>query len=493
MLAIRYLKYPNATNRCPLPRGLRWVSHPPLRLAVVSLALLLLAAPHLSPASADAKGWQVDRSYGDAGTADLGPNAEGLGLVKHGRGLLIRRSNYYDVFPSQKVNLNGSLDRSFGSGNDGSFDDAYPYFYARRYDTDMVTLPDGGIVQSSNLRPEGPPFYAAMGVAKFDSVGRPDRSFGKSGKYYTIPRSDRNRFSVNALAAEKDGSILAAGTRTWDKYRRLSANEFLAIPLTWATVTKLTPAGKLDRSFGKNGRFQYGLEKGRTLTDFTDVKVLANGKLLAAGYADGHAVLVRIKSNGRLDRTFGRNGTAVGYGGSTDDCYQTFECYDFENTVEITIAPGRIYVGNNSERKSDWSRTSITAFNSSGRRVESFGNKGTVRFRRVKNGHRTFFATDLKVKRNGKLVLLGAKLSKLALAKPWSAAAMRLLPSGERDLSFGPRGIFSFRVPNMEIATDSVPVAGGKQLIGGLSELYDYELGRLSVDARSVLLTRIKP
>jgi uncharacterized delta-60 repeat protein len=138
--------------------------------------------------------------------------------------------------------------------------------------------------------------YFCTFVVRYKADGRLDRTFGRKG------RAVVDLLSVSAVAMF-GGRVVVAGL-----WRRCDVGCELA-------VLRLSSAGKLDRSFGRNGR--------RLLPDSwalqPDLAIQKNGKIVVAAGArppratgldrwDFDFVLGRLLPNGALDRRFGHNG-----------------------------------------------------------------------------------------------------------------------------------------------------------------------------------------
>ena len=69
--------------------------------------------------------------------------------------------------------------------------------------------------------------------------------------------------------------------------------------------------GRPDRSFGRAGTAKLGHANDVRYGTFRAVSVLADGRLVAAGAADGRLLVARFTAAGRLDRTFGTRGVLI--------------------------------------------------------------------------------------------------------------------------------------------------------------------------------------
>lgn len=145
-------------------------------------------------------------------------------------------------------------------------------------------------------------------AARYLPDGRPDRSFGKEG-LATVPLTKlvdpgdpgepEGGYSccaeVSALRIEPDGGILIAGS-----YEISTVGS-----LELSILARLTPNGRLDRSFGeREGREATAGEVRLGALARTEVIALQGGNILLGGKR-GVGVVVRLHGNGTFDRGFG--------------------------------------------------------------------------------------------------------------------------------------------------------------------------------------------
>jgi uncharacterized delta-60 repeat protein len=159
-----------------------------------------------------------------------------------------------------------------GWSNPGGFDIAMA-----RYNPDgsLDSSFDGdGMVVASSFRPastyashvfvqrDGKILTGGSGLARFNPDGTVDRSFGAGGRAVT---------DVGLLKPllQPDGKILAAGSTS-------APGNFSDF-----AVVRLTTAGRIDSTYGRNGRVVTNF---RPQDDATDAALLPNGKLIVSGY-----------------------------------------------------------------------------------------------------------------------------------------------------------------------------------------------------------------
>lgn len=230
------------------------------------------------------------------------------------------------LVPNQVAAVPGDLDPSFGAGGQvtlatGSGAGAL----------DVAIAPDGKIVAAGGDRLlictecSYDLAYRRPAVARFNSDGTPDTTFGSDG-LVTLERAAGTRWHADGIVVQPDGKPVVAG---WMQ-RKVSDDDFV--------LARFRASGKLDKTFGGDGI---------VTTDFKGnddgaaaLALQADGKLVAAGYTypqkanNGDVALARYNTNGTLDATFGVNGRAVGHLKGDQGAMG----------VQV-LADGRIYVG----------------------------------------------------------------------------------------------------------------------------------------------------
>ncbi len=186
---------------------------------------------------------------------------------------------------------NGDLDTSYGNQGQAIIPANILYDivgYAFTSDGEVIMASDGF---------NGQTVYQ---MAKFDSLGSPDTTFATQGYLETgieaYPFGPRN----TKLSLTSDDKILLAGTTTNDS---TSSPQF--------TVFRFFQDGKIDSSFGLNGRAEIQLSTNDILYDISigaDEKILLIGRV-AGGF--GFAGLARLNSDGSMDTTFAPGGKFI--------------------------------------------------------------------------------------------------------------------------------------------------------------------------------------
>ncbi len=246
---------------------------------------------------------QPDPAFGSGGKvkANLGADDWVLVLARQADGKLLAGGRSGPVgshdFALARFLPNGSLDTTFGTAGKVTVD------FSGRDDSieALALLADGRILAAgpSGIGPNGGPFK--MAFARFTRQGKPDPTFGVSGKTLL---SFGQSSAATALALLPGGKFLVGGG---------IASTGGPANMNFA-VLRFTANGKLDPTFGTAGR---------TTTDFAqkfdgvdDLRVLANGVIVVAGQidesrpgaGDGAFGLARYSASGRLDASFGEGG-----------------------------------------------------------------------------------------------------------------------------------------------------------------------------------------
>lgn len=179
-----------------------------------------------------------------------------------------------------RLNANGKLDATFGTGGKASVD-----FGGDDFGLAMTRQADGRILIA------GRSSAAGAVVARLRANGTLDADFGGDGRV-TLPGGG----SASAVLVQPDGRIVVAGNS--------NGNEVM-------TVTRLQPNGSPDATFDGDGTatIDFG-----SLSDLASDAVLqADGKIVVAGYtqADEDVAVARLNPDGSPDATFGAAGKAT--------------------------------------------------------------------------------------------------------------------------------------------------------------------------------------
>jgi uncharacterized delta-60 repeat protein len=219
------------------------------------------------------------------GATEAGVGAESVLLQPDGRLVLIGGMGSSpppaNRFALARLNLDGSLDPSFGTGGRvttliGNWAVAYA----------GLLQPDGRIVAVGYLTSGG-----NIAAARYNTDGSLDPAFGSGG---TVQLSQLpGFFRMRDVALQADGKLVIAGT-----YLTSSVYDF--------ALVRLLPNGTLDPTFDGDGLVtsDFGVsELG------SSVIVLADGRIVLGGYrSPADFALVRYLPNGALDPSFGNGG-----------------------------------------------------------------------------------------------------------------------------------------------------------------------------------------
>jgi len=253
---------------------------------------------------------------GDGNAIAIQPNAR---IVVAGSGVVTRYLS------------DGSLDTSFGTDGFVSFNgDAHA----------LALQPDHRIVVAGDSED-------GVALARYDAHGDPDPTFGSDGTLVSTLAA-----GATAVGIQSDGKIVVTGedSTSWDfAVLRFGADgrpdrsfghdskvrtEFTGMAFPEALVidgddriivaggaanryfalARYRPGGRLDPSFGDEGTVKTTFGPEGIRAGAYAVLVRPNGKVVAAGFAGGNLVkfaLARYRRDGSLDLSFGRDGEVV--------------------------------------------------------------------------------------------------------------------------------------------------------------------------------------
>lgn len=438
-------------------RGTTWK-----RISLLAFSVLFIASQQ-----AVAQAGQLDSTFGTGGIFTTSFNGNNFAPIDNAvaiqsDGKIVLGGATPNGPSLMRLNTNGTLDSSFGSGG-------------------IVTNTFGGEVAdvfAVAIQPDGKILAAGQGfsgpIGRFNSDGSVDTTFG-SGGFATSRALSTATGAPNAFALQSDGKILITGSGLIGRY---------------------TSEGQLDTSFGSNGIAPLNAAAA------TAMVVLSNGQILVTTGSGAPSLIsvgagvpfnlptpqagaiARYSANGSLDRTFGISGqsacaasaagvavqgngkiivagtitsallTAAGNGGTVVINNQTgfgLVRYNSNGSIDTTFNPG-IGIGTGGGVISGFGNT--------------FPNAG---------------AFALTVQSNGAIVVAGVagvpgvpndlgtnfSSSSLALA--------RYTTTGQLDSSFGTNGIVTTSVPASPISLVSALVlqSDGKIVAAGNTGFYD--------------------
>jgi uncharacterized delta-60 repeat protein len=356
-------------------------------------------------------------------------------------------------FALARYNPDGSLDISFGGDGKVTTD-----FGGVRDIADAVAIQsDGKIVAAGRFFPR--PYSDDFALARYNSDGSLDTSFGVSGKVITnLGGAD----VIEDVAIQSDGKIVAAGFRLfpgWD-----------------FALARYNPDGSLDTSFGVNGV---------VITDFgsTDqavaIAIQPDGKIVATGFSGAFQpvsdfAVARYNSDGSLDTSFDADGKV------------TTDFGDFDQARAMALQSDGKIVAAGFTFAAGTQDFALARYNPDGSLDTSFHFDGTV-ITDLGGGEAALDAMQLP---DGKIVAAG-----VANVGGQDFSLVRYSPNGFLDTSFGVNGVVLTDIGGSDIAFAlAVQPADGRYVAAGASESdtdSDFALARYFGD-QSVIID-IKP
>ncbi|MEP7234830.1 MAG: hypothetical protein ABI778_05995, partial [Ignavibacteriota bacterium] len=312
----------------------------------------------------------------------------------------------------------GSLDSSFGTYGKATCD-----FGIKNCVFSLLMLgKDGKIILTGNFN--GKNNDGQILLARFNSDGTPDGTFGTSGKVET---HFTTRWQAFSFASQSDGKIVVAGVAAIDA-DAFSFNNVLI---------RFNEDGSMDNSFGNSGIAVLDRVFNKcSIAIQSDDRIVAFGNLYQKvdsipGYGlDGWPVfsLQRFTQNGIPDVSFGDNGKVktkyIGSNGGTPSLIIL---------PDNRILTGAISLGIDTNRYVD--SVILLQFTQDGKTDSTFGRNGVVA-QQLGDGHCRLFT--LNILGDGKIVEVGDAV----LTNGGENFIVRRNSDGTLDKSFGSNGTF---------------------------------------------------
>ena len=319
----------------------------------------------------------VDPSFGSNGvvTTQIGAASEAEATLAQpdGRivvgGTAIEPRTGLPEFAITRYLANGSVDKQFGVQGIAvsTFSGRGAHAHALAFNVDPLTSqPDGKILVGGNSLDNAG--LSAYGLARYDSRGHLDPTFGSRGEVVTSTNGDGG--ILRGMAVQPDGRIVVVGYQA-------SANSE-----GYFSATRYNNDGTLDQSFGSGGTVQvlFGPNQGAssdTIALQVDGKIVIGGTVYGVAFDGRNTVrfaLARLLPGGQLDASFGATG-------EIETSYDTtFNGIRIEKNAYITgvaVQPdGRIVAGG--YVAGDGYGFALARYMPDGSPDTSFGDRGTA-------------------------------------------------------------------------------------------------------------------
>jgi uncharacterized delta-60 repeat protein len=365
-------------------------------------------------------------------------------LMVQSDGKILQVSNTHNSgFMAVRYNANGSPDYSYGANSIAAAFSGQATDAARG-----VLQSDGKLVVVGTLY--NPGSYSDVALARFNTNGTADNTFGTGGKVI-VPISSFNN-AGRGLAIQPDGKIVVAGHSSGNCFNDCINRQFCR-PLF--TLLRLNPDGATDSSFGQNGRivlapgsFNSGIA--------SSVLIQPDGKIIALGDVQNYScgdcsggfttasgfLMARFLPNGTPDNSFGLNGQVM------DTLLQRL-------SAALLQPNGRIV---------------MTAQTGQGNFLtRRYNNDGSVDIGFLENTITTGWINDMLLLPDGKLALAGGT----SVDNQPNFLILRLKNNGVFDSSFNGSGRLHLRVGapgNTDEGATALALQGTQLLAGGFTQ-----------------------
>jgi uncharacterized delta-60 repeat protein len=403
------------------------------------------APPPSPPASTSTSG--LDPTFGSLGEATLqGFGGDRSGMALQADGKIVMVGGTFTDFILARFNADGSIDRDFGI--DGKVTTDMGSGFRQEEALAVAIQADGKIVVAGYTAIDATPPAIdppeTFALARYNSDGSPDTSFGVGGKV-----SNNVNGRAQALAIQPDGKIVAAGEFNFDSTNGSDFGDF--------TLARFNADGSLDLPFASSGTGQLAIDIGSASNSVRNVVLQPDGAIVVSGKPTGnfagsdHTDIARFNANGTLDANFGSGGTLTLAGAEVGEglALQSDGKLVLVGGVVQPIAPAT-------------ARFVLMRLNANGTPDNGFGAAGKVDTAFTENA----LAQAVALQADGKIVVVGSSVFKTAT----EFIVARYDTNGTLDASFGTAGTLEIDFFNFGNAGENVLVqADGKIVVGGLA------------------------
>jgi uncharacterized delta-60 repeat protein len=372
---------------------------------LLALCLALFGCPGAGGGRVDAGPNLLDPAFGTQGLTRTawGCHSRADALVAVGNGRVVAAGRACGEWAFAAYLSDGSLDRSYGNtGRTRLFADAGSFVEV----TAMVARPDGRVIARGHAGPRD-------AIRQLSVNGMNDSAFAAAVDQALDPRFEL----IRAIALQPDGKLLVGDGEN---------------------LTRLTPDGALDPTFGASGHL--GLTLFGSDTFLTGALVHPDGRIVLSGLDTrtpyGEPFVAQLHASGAADLSFGTNGV-VKLKASVVGTTQV-------NAIAIQSDGRLLLAGAVKPSELAHFRPALWRLTLAGILDPSFGSGGKAEA--PTGGGETKF-NALAVLSNGDLVAAGSYRQTPQFSESWLVA--RFTPSGDLDPTFGGSGftLFDLGIP----------------------------------------------
>ena len=385
----------------------------------------------------------------------------------------------YAIYISRH-NVDGTLDETYGKGGFVFLKVSELIYKNCPYD---AVLGEDGMLYLAGYAYNG---LNAGFILCLDENGFENENFGEGG--WAITEQEQNGFVYEAIDIDSKGRCVVAG---------YYQDEII--------VRRYNAKGKLDKTFGEEGTSYIELDSDPNTHSYAyDVKILDNGKIILCGDKraageDGMFIwsyMMRLKSNGSVDESFGENGVVYLWTGE----YAEF-------ALSIDVQPnGKYIVGGHDELWSDTPElpryeSFVTRVNKDGTIDETFGENGYVKVEPIQGDGCVNYSYSILVASDGQI--FGTVYSRNINTEVYRAYIYNLDEDGRFNEDFAGAGVVP--LPKIyeeqnEINTYSIALQGKDKLVVAGYAAYDdpavagpgdytkIYLARINVDVKELMV-----
>jgi uncharacterized delta-60 repeat protein len=205
----------------------------------------------------------------------------------------------------------GQLDTTFGTGGIAPLTDVLATAIALQSDGKILVVTGSGAPTELFSSPYLP-IPQASAIARYNTNGSLDKGFGASGQAACVA-------SAAGIAVQSNGQIVVAGGITSQLLTEISGGITFAANRTGFGLVRYNSNGRIDTTFGTAGAVITGFGSSFPAGTAFALAIQSNGEIVVAGQAgSGNQVfssssfaLARYTSAGKIDTSFGSNGTVT--------------------------------------------------------------------------------------------------------------------------------------------------------------------------------------